>query len=91
MDRDADAAEPVGVRSQLHKDVRLGATRRTQWVRPTPRVAKTSNFVNSKKPKNLWHAETLCPRWDTNYIPALGNLGNSRKHKQSGPGRCTGQ
>jgi hypothetical protein len=27
----------------------------------------------------------LCPRWDSNRIPALVNTGKSRKHKQSGP------
>jgi hypothetical protein len=27
----------------------------------------------------------LCPRWDSNRIPALANTGNSRKHSQSGP------
>jgi hypothetical protein len=29
----------------------------------------------------------LCPRWDSNCIPALANAGNSRKHTESGPVR----
>lgn len=30
-------------------------------------------------------AENVCPRWDSNCIPALENTGKSRKHRQSEP------
>ena len=44
--------------------------------------------VHTKKhTKSLLPAETLCPRWDSNRVPALANTGLPRKHAEYGPVR----